>query len=98
MQGLITDTPDAFSGEYVQVMDSVSTKRITNVLPLIPFSAKAVVCDIGCGTGTLLNFIHSRVGEYHGVDFSKEILEYAEAQRAAVSFFTFQTAISSLSV
>lgn len=48
------------------------------------------ILDIGCGTGTLLDFLPSSV-EYFGFDESKEYIEYAKKKHGSRGIFLQQT-------
>jgi SAM-dependent methyltransferase len=70
-----------FQGDYVKNYESLTYSRLQRLLPLMDLSSKDDVCDYACGNGMLLDFIHSNVGSYCGVDFSNDFIESA-TQRA----------------
>lgn len=76
-------SPELFSGDYLEVLESVDLKRILNILQKINLAPNSDVCDIGCGTGILAEFLYSKVRRYVGVDFNSEMIEYAKKKCAA---------------
>jgi 2-polyprenyl-6-hydroxyphenyl methylase/3-demethylubiquinone-9 3-methyltransferase len=83
---------DLHGQEYVERFEaSQSRSRLTRVLPLIELPDEAVVLDVACGNGLMLEELGSRIAEYHGVDFSPEFIEVARrrAERIAARHATF---------
>lgn len=74
------ETKEAFTGDYVQAMDSLPVARFKWLLPRLELRGDERVVDYGCGSGRLLDCIHDRVAHYHGVDFSPEFIEFAKAR------------------
>jgi SAM-dependent methyltransferase len=76
-------SPEVFSGDYLEVLESVDLKRILNILQKINLAPNSDVCDIGCGTGILAEFLYSKVRKYVGLDFNLEMIEYARKKCTA---------------
>src|SRR5271170_1130786 len=66
--------------------------ELKQALPLLPLGSTIRVLDIGCGVGRWAHHLGEKVGLYHGVDFSSELIAVADrawqqrASRACVSF------------
>lgn len=48
--------------------------RLTANLP--PRAAKAKAIDFGCGTGFIINLVHERFAEVHGVDITQDMMKH----------------------
>jgi SAM-dependent methyltransferase len=69
------DTPESF-----EVSGRADANRAWEVLP----DADAVVLEIGCGTGRVLQHLAGRYREVHGVDIAGEMVKQGERRLAAV--------------
>lgn len=52
-----------------------------HLMPLLPNRSDLTVLDLGSGTGFFTNLLASRYNQVIGLDFSKEMLEYAQECR-----------------
>ncbi len=71
-----------FGGNYVAKMDSLPRTRFRWLIPALRLAPTDHVVDFGCGSGSLLDVIHSRIEHYTGVDFSPDFISYAEKRVA----------------
>lgn len=65
------------SGEYVERFKSLSTVRVSRLVPLMNIGPDDRVADFGCGIGTLLHYL-DQYGNYDGVDFSPDFIAAAK--------------------
>ena len=72
---------DEYVTRYWEKEKGFHRRRIERLIPFFELDKKDVVADFACGLGLLLDTIHGRVAEYHGVDFSSEFI--AEASERA---------------
>ncbi|MEO8258600.1 MAG: class I SAM-dependent methyltransferase [Acidobacteriota bacterium] len=70
-----------YDQSYVDQYDAHAVQRMQRMVPFFALQGNQVVADFGCGNGVLLELIGSRVGEYHGVDFSQEFVRAAAQRR-----------------
>jgi len=72
-----------YDERYVANYDPHAARRIERMVPLFELTGRPRVADFGCGNGVLLDFIHDRVAEYVGVDFSDAFVREARRRQAA---------------
>ena len=64
-----------------RLLANESNGRITQLLKLINLKGDLAVADFACGNGVMLEFLHQKVGEYFGVDFSSFAIKNAERRK-----------------
>ncbi len=62
-----------------------STYRLNRLLPYITLPANADIVDYGCGTGLMMQLLHSEVRSYTGVDFSPPFIAAANKKKESLS-------------
>ncbi len=62
---------------YVERYHKEGALRIGRLLDGIEFKSSDRVLDAACGNGLLLDYIHHKVAEYWGVDFSRDFIDAA---------------------
>jgi SAM-dependent methyltransferase len=60
------------------------------ILPLLALAPGDTVLDLGCGIGRWADVIADHVQWYHGIDFSKSLIEYARSRLRSQPNVTFQ--------
>ncbi len=60
------------------VLDKAPNNFYARLIPLLGLRTTDVVLDAGCGTGSLLGYIHDKVKMYYGVDFSSDLISIAK--------------------
>lgn len=60
--------------ELARLRDAAEKKRL---LPLLDLRSNSRVLDVGCGTGRWVDDLVPLCAHYHGIDFSKGLIEYA---------------------
>lgn len=73
--------------EYVKVYEKTPLNRLLRLRKYFELTKESVIVDFACGNAMLLEIIHDRIKEYHGVDFSTEMIASAR-KRSAKLFFT----------
>ena len=63
--------------KYVQKYHKEGALRIRRLLRGLELKATDRVLDAACGNGLLLDYIHGKVAEYWGVDFSRDFIDAA---------------------
>jgi len=63
--------------EVASQKDEADKRRI---LPILALDGSQRVLDVGCGTGRWASEISAHGKSYHGIDFSKELIEYAKGR------------------
>jgi cyclopropane fatty-acyl-phospholipid synthase-like methyltransferase len=73
----------ALHGEdYVREFEkSQDVNRVIRLLQYCALPSNAQIADFGCGNGLLMAALASRVGSYHGVDFSQPFIQAASRRQ-----------------
>jgi len=66
-----------YDATYVRRYHKEGTLRISRLLDGIEFKSSDRILDAACGNGLLLDYIHAKVAEYWGVDFSQDFIDAA---------------------
>lgn len=69
---------DLYRDDYVSTYPKEDNGRLGRLLPYFDLSPEDRVLDVACGNGLLVDFIHDRVRDYTGIDFSEEFIREAE--------------------
>lgn len=64
--------------EYVSRYEKKPLSRLKRLNKYFDLKAGAIVVDFGCGNAMLLELLHDSIAEYHGVDFSTEMIGAAK--------------------
>jgi 2-polyprenyl-3-methyl-5-hydroxy-6-metoxy-1,4-benzoquinol methylase len=70
------------SGAYVARYNRKPLSRVRGLQRYMDIADEAEIADYACGNGMLLQALGNRSGGYHGVDFSPEFIQSAEAWAA----------------
>lgn len=65
------------SDDYVQLLESVPSSRMTRLIPLWPLTPRTRMVDFASGTGLLASLVEDLVTSYEGVDFSQDFVDAA---------------------
>lgn len=76
-----TQLYDAFANTYDEVIEKLDAKALGKIVPLLPKGVQKVL-DLGCGTGSLADYLMQDVPELVGVDISKKMLDKAMEKKA----------------
>jgi 2-polyprenyl-6-hydroxyphenyl methylase/3-demethylubiquinone-9 3-methyltransferase len=74
---------DLHGEEYVNNFAD-STYRLDRLLPYIRLPKNADIVDYGCGTGLMMQLLHSKVRTYTGVDFSPPFIAAANQKKQSL--------------
>lgn len=73
--------------EYVKAYEMQSLNRLLRLRKYFDLTKESVVVDFACGNAMLLDVIHDCINEYHGVDFSTEMIASAKKRAERSAFF-----------
>lgn len=57
-------------------------QRLFQTLRVVPMLPSAAVLEVGCGAGFSAKYLEGQVGSYCGVDYSENLISYAQAHHA----------------
>lgn len=76
---IIEDVYDSLAGVYDEhFQDSVSRAEDEAIFNMVNTTLSGTMCDLGCGTGLVLEYLKIPPDEYTGVDISRGMLERAQ--------------------
>jgi cyclopropane fatty-acyl-phospholipid synthase-like methyltransferase len=78
------DLRDLYRDDYVSAYHQHPGPRLEHLVDRADLSNDMTVADLGCGNGLLLDVLHGRVENYHGVDFSNEFIAEARQRHAGL--------------
>lgn len=71
---------------YANDYERKPLQRLARLSKYFRLSPHDCVVDYACGNAMLLDVIHDKVGEYHGVDFSEDMLVFARNRSSKYSY------------
>ncbi|WP_374341238.1 class I SAM-dependent methyltransferase [Azonexus sp.] len=74
------------NGDLAEKRDAAEKARL---LPIIKLDGTQRILDIGCGTGRWTKDLLSRCAYYHGIDFSKQLIQHAKTENPESSNLRF---------
>jgi 2-polyprenyl-6-hydroxyphenyl methylase / 3-demethylubiquinone-9 3-methyltransferase len=72
--------------EYVNTFENMPLNRLVRLGKYFDLTKESVIVDFACGNAMLLEALHDRIKEYHGVDFSSEMIASAKRRSERHSF------------
>lgn len=75
--------------KYVSIYEKKPLSRLKRLTKYFELKENACVVDFACGNAMLLELLHDSIAEYHGVDFSAEMIGAAKKR---VERLTFESA------
>ena len=76
--------------EYALKFEKVQVPlRLERIFQHVDVRENDVIADVGCGSGLALGFLDKekeRISKYYGVDFSEDMLTFAELRKAKLKF------------
>jgi 2-polyprenyl-3-methyl-5-hydroxy-6-metoxy-1,4-benzoquinol methylase len=73
--------------EYVKVYEKTPINRLMRLRKYFDLTKESVIVDFACGNAMLLEVLHDCIKEYHGVDFSSEMIASAKKRSEKLSFY-----------
>ena len=77
---------DLHSGEYAEAYEKKPLSRLMRLKKHIKLNKDSVVVDYACGNSMLLEVIYDSIKEYHGVDFSENMIALAKRRAEKLDF------------
>lgn len=74
------------SGEYVASYEKKPLKRLSRLKKFLDLKKDYLVVDFACGNAMLLEVLQDSIKEYHGVDFSSDMIAAAKKRAEKLSF------------
>lgn len=72
--------------EYVNAFERMPLNRLMRLRKYFSLTKESVIVDFACGNAMLLEVLHDRIKEYHGVDFSTEMIASAKKRAKKLAF------------
>lgn len=76
---------DLYDKKYVADYEEKPLSRLKRLTKHFNLTEESVVADFACGNAMLLEVIHSSIKEYHGIDFSVEMIDAAKKRAKKLS-------------
>ncbi|MDD5267453.1 MAG: class I SAM-dependent methyltransferase [Methylococcales bacterium] len=73
--------------EYVNTYEKKPLNRLIRLRKFFDLTKESIIVDFACGNAMLLEVLHDCIKEYHGVDFSTEMIASAKKRSEKLSFF-----------